>query len=799
MSRLLAVLLLLPYYLIAGCPSGYLYYRDITLPARASTLTDFPVLICANSTTGTTCDGALSNLSWPELKTVANGGKIQNTVSGTSPYSRTIPADLVFYEGMSKLAHEVEKYSATTGEFIGYVKVTLTTGTKTIQACYDNSSVVTDQSDTVNTWDTNFKAVYHMGESVTTTLYNSTSTAGVDMTGTGLTSVDGIYGKAMDFATGDSAVPASSTPFNNLGSFTLSSWVRIDAYTANLLSRWFEKTMAGTFNNSGQLLFGGAFQGGSTGVWTISGLTTATWFHLAVTFNTSSNTNDPVIYVNGASVTVTESAAPTGSWDDSGNTVRWANNAGNTRFLDGKLKEIRWSNTIRNAEWIDAEYDNTNSPSTFYTLGAEQDVVPPPPVMVGNGLIAVCCPMLAPLQAAGVNAIWTWYNDPRAVRYGDSTYWGGVTSAGTVRAFQFNHSTGVFKTFDLDVALEVDDHDNPAFLRLASGKIVAMWSKHNGASYYKISTNADDISAWGSRITLSADVHSYINLYKMADGVIWLFYRGTFPANGEPYFRTTNDTDILTNTWSTGAQFIENGSERPYMKYRSDGDHTVHMGFTDGHPDALVNTNIYYARLDTDTGTFYKADGTVIGTTASAWLVSAGDKVWDSATGGGKAWIWEVGYDRNNYPVLVYTQYPGASGYTVPEIKYRYARWTGTAWEDHEIRDAGGALYYNGADPSNPLVSSPYYACGVTLDHLDPSRVYLSYNTGDNTDCENMVEYTTEDNGVTWTTRSILTTGNNARPFVVLGNTTETWLSWWEGTYPSYINYLTNARIKRVR
>lgn len=42
--------------------------------------------------------------------------------------------------------------------------------------------------------------------------------------------------------------------------------------------------------------------------------TTGQWYHFAVTYDNASTSNDPIIYVNGASVAITESTAPSGTY-----------------------------------------------------------------------------------------------------------------------------------------------------------------------------------------------------------------------------------------------------------------------------------------------------------------------------------------------------------------------------------------------------------------------------------------------------------------------------------------------------
>lgn len=53
------------------------------------------------------------------------------------------------------------------------------------------------------------------------------------------------------------------------------------------------------------------------GVWSITKPSADTWHNIVVTYDGSSSSNDPLIYVDGSSQTVTEETAPTGSIDNS--------------------------------------------------------------------------------------------------------------------------------------------------------------------------------------------------------------------------------------------------------------------------------------------------------------------------------------------------------------------------------------------------------------------------------------------------------------------------------------------------
>ena len=100
----------------------------------------------------------LVSLTDPALKTVANGGHVANA----NGY------DIGFYAdsgGTIKLKWQVEKYDGTTGNLIAWVKIpSVSSSTNTVfYLMYGDSSINTNQSDPPNTWDSNFKAVWHHG------------------------------------------------------------------------------------------------------------------------------------------------------------------------------------------------------------------------------------------------------------------------------------------------------------------------------------------------------------------------------------------------------------------------------------------------------------------------------------------------------------------------------------------------------------------------------------------------------------------------------------------------------------
>ena len=85
-----------------------------------------------------------------------------------------------------KLKWEVEKYNGTTGNLIAWVKIpSVSSSTDTVfYLMYGDSSINTDQSDPPNTWDSNFKGVWHMADSAANTTIRESTVTGANGTTT---------------------------------------------------------------------------------------------------------------------------------------------------------------------------------------------------------------------------------------------------------------------------------------------------------------------------------------------------------------------------------------------------------------------------------------------------------------------------------------------------------------------------------------------------------------------------------------------------------------------------------------
>jgi len=98
----------------------------------------------------------------------------------------------------------------------------------------------------------------------------------------------------------------------------------------------------------------------TAGTWRTSSdviTSTAVWYMVTITYDNSSLTNDPIFYVNGASVGITETSTPTGTIDAGTSADLYIGDPGATFNPNGKVADLRIYNSILSAADILAIYN----------------------------------------------------------------------------------------------------------------------------------------------------------------------------------------------------------------------------------------------------------------------------------------------------------------------------------------------------------------------------------------------------------------------------------------------------------
>jgi hypothetical protein len=375
---------------------------------------------------------------------------------------------------------------------------------------------------------------------------------------------------------------------------------------------------------------------------------------------------------------------------------------------------------------------------------------------------------------------WSWFGDPRAVHHDGKTFVGWVDLEGDIKVMSYDHSTAERVTAVLQARLNQDDHANPSIHVLETGQLMVFYSRHVGpAMHYRVSENPGDVSSWKPPQTVPTNVagnrgYTYPNPVQLAaENRTYLFWRG---GNYNPTYSTQDDG---STAWSPARNLIHMPGERPYVKYASSGGDTIHVAYTNAHPNEYGDVNIYYARVRA--GRIERANGALIKSLADAPITPGqGDTVFPGAD---QAWVHDVAADSTGRPVIVFASFPSED-----EHRYHYARWTGTAWQvENIVLDAGGSF----REERRPL---DYYSGGLTLDHEDPSRVYLSRQ---DTAGQWLVEVWTRSGPNDWDSGglSLPSTEPNVRPVSprgMLAFDDDVNVIWMSGSYPNYEEYDTS-------
>ncbi|MCH7876528.1 MAG: DUF2341 domain-containing protein, partial [Gemmatimonadetes bacterium] len=344
--------------------NGYSFRREIDFTDAqvvSGAHTNFPVLI---STTLT------------DLKTTANGGNVENA----NGYDIIFTSDQA---GNTQLAHEIESYTASTGEIIMWVRIPSLVSTTKIYLFYGNSSISSFQGNVTSNgvtgvWDDNYEGIWHLNEDPSGSapqMQDGTSNNNDGSSNGSMTSgdrVDAKIGKGIDFDGSNDWIQANDSPSLNLTgtAFTLTAWV---------------KSTVNQNDDTGIIIKGTGLyeihlgvQGsdvGNTRVYTTSStylsgptvLSQNVWYYMAGIYNGSTLK----LYLNG-----TENATA----NNSGNIRSTATYAlvigrraiGDNRFFQGVIDEARISGTARSVPWLQTEYNNQNAPASFYAVGAEE-------------------------------------------------------------------------------------------------------------------------------------------------------------------------------------------------------------------------------------------------------------------------------------------------------------------------------------------------------------------------------------------------------------------------------------------
>ena len=347
----------------AQWPNGYTYSGTITLShlkVPSADQVNFPVLVSG---------------TYPALATTSNAGQVTNN----NGYDIIFTSDP---NGMTNLNFEREFYSPT-GQVVFWVQLPVVSHTidTVFYVFYGNSSVTTDQSKPVATWDSNYWGVYHLASGTTVNVGDSTSN-GNNGTNQGATAVAGEIDGAANLNGNSQSITMGKVMDLGAGNLTLEAWVKpsnVNQYAPLLSKRqntsnYQQYQMGiGAVSASGNGIAGKTifafFYDGTTlanaqSYHTANNVVDGNWHHVAVTRD---STNNVAIYVDGVSQTLVADIANTKPANTTNTGTFNIGYENGSAYVTSIIDEARISNSSRSSSWIGAEYNNQSAPSLFYS------------------------------------------------------------------------------------------------------------------------------------------------------------------------------------------------------------------------------------------------------------------------------------------------------------------------------------------------------------------------------------------------------------------------------------------------
>jgi hypothetical protein len=335
--------------------SSWLYRVKITVDHTKvdADLTDFPVFVnLANLPAGFHAN--VNQTDARDIRVTSSDGTTE------------LPRDVVFYNS-----------SSDTGELHFKASSLANSANTEFFIYYGNASASEPAANSTygknNVYTNGYRGVWHMGTPSTVSGADSTSYAH-NGTVTGTTAMSGKVGGAMDFdGVDDVVVVGSSANLDITGSLTVSGWLNIpDTSGFDVIMDHAREGMSVEnyciLHANGTLYFqwhNGSFRSVTASNF-FSGLTNSHVF-IVITYDSGTVT----IYRNGASVASASGQAALVT--DSNNVFKIGRyQVGSQGYTDGIIDEVRVAASVRSSGWVSTEYNNQNSPSTFYTVGSQE-------------------------------------------------------------------------------------------------------------------------------------------------------------------------------------------------------------------------------------------------------------------------------------------------------------------------------------------------------------------------------------------------------------------------------------------
>lgn len=356
--------------------SGWTYRKQATIPSSKvsnilGTISNFTVVFVSTDVAFSTAaaGGLMTNNFDMIITTMSDCSGTYGVHWDTETFNNGV-------SGSSLTAHILMPVAITTA----------TLNAATFYFCLGNSGVTTFQGGSTSAYDSNTKSMYFFNENITAfgqstldrtanhvnQLYYLNGSASAPSVSTG--PIDGAIYMPSPNENSGAASSGTAVSGTGTGSVTISGWFRfntthaydaawnniVDMYDSSGLSDLSLSTISGdTFVGAHFAYFSGGFQDVRTSTANIS---TGTWYQYAISYDNTTLS----FYFNGSLVAT---ALPGGHSRTGDVPVLFAFGNYTSRNSDVSFDQTHIDGTLRNADWIKTEYNNENSPATFFTVG----------------------------------------------------------------------------------------------------------------------------------------------------------------------------------------------------------------------------------------------------------------------------------------------------------------------------------------------------------------------------------------------------------------------------------------------
>lgn len=411
-------------------------------------------------------------------------------------------------------------------------------------------------------------------------------------------------------------------------------------------------------------------------------------------------------------------------------------------------------------------------------------------------LTLLSCKPQTKILEISTDGTWCWFSDQRAIldEANKQIITGYVKEDGTVAALNIDINTLATTEQYLFPKLEVDDHNNPAFVKTADNSILGVYTKHHREVLLQNKmidgewSTADTINVNSAdQVTKYSDDHyTYANPYCLKDenNRIYMFGRWV---GFKPNIAWSDDNG---STWSDGKVMIVPDNftwlQRPYVKYYSDGNSRIHIVFTDGHPRQEKTNSVYYVYLEN--GYFHRSNGdTICSLENLPFKPEDATLVYDGKITNERAWIYDIYASDNTHPVIAYAKYP-----TEEEHIYCYAWFEDNKWNSSVVVNSGK---WFPETPEGEHEREPHYSAGLTI---NPNKKHDLFISRDINGIYEIEEWTLDTDKNKWSSKAITQNSlkSQVRPFTVKAKGEKTYLMWLTvDRYIHYTNFKTGIKL----